>query len=95
MIKNSSFQEDLPEIPVIMLVGCVSDERAVVDIKKQPLWPKKQSYEKKREKEKLAEERNKKKAKDYKLADEQILHLSGGISTLLIRITGMPVHSIC
>ncbi|NMC46465.1 MAG: ABC transporter substrate-binding protein [Chloroflexi bacterium] len=76
MIKNSVFKKISLMILLIMMVGCVPMSEAVVD-KKAASVAEKTIVRKEREKEKLAEERNKKKAKDYKLADEQILHLSG------------------
>lgn len=75
MIKNSILKKISLAILLITMAGCIPMSEAAVD-KKAASVAEKTIAQKEREKEKLAEARNKKK-KDYKLADEQILHLSG------------------
>jgi len=75
MIKNSILKKVSLVILLITMAGCIPMSEAAVD-KKAASVAEKTIEQKEREKEKLAEARNKKK-KDYKLADEQILHLSG------------------
>ncbi len=76
MIKNSIIKKISLVILLITMAGCIPMSEAAVD-KKAASVAEKTITQKEREKEKLAEERSKKKTKDYKLADEQILHLSG------------------
>lgn len=76
MIKNSIIKKISLVILLITMAGCIPMSEAAVD-KKAAAVAEKTIVQKEREKERLAEERSKKKTKDYKLADEQILHLSG------------------
>lgn len=76
MIKNSIIKKISLVILLITMAGCIPMSEAAVD-KKAATVAEKTIVQKEREKERLAEERSKKKTKDYKLADEQILHLSG------------------